>query len=83
MVTGLSAIDNYRQVQELKSQEVAALQQAVNVSNDLFMGGYASYLEIITAQRGALAAELELVHNRRDMFLATVDLYRALGGGWQ
>ncbi|MGV3639860.1 MAG: efflux transporter outer membrane subunit [Adhaeribacter sp.] len=83
VVTGLSAIDNYRQVQELKSQEVAALQQAVNVSNDLFMGGYASYLEIITAQRGALAAELELVHNRRDMFLATVDLYRALGGGWQ
>lgn len=83
VVSGLNAIGSYKQIQELKSQEVQALQEAVNVSNDLFMGGYATYLEIITAQRSALAAELELVHNRRDMFLATVDLYRALGGGWQ
>lgn len=83
VVTGLNAIENYKKIQDLKSQEVKALQEAINVSNDLFMGGYATYLEIITAQRSALAAELELVHNRRDMFLATVDLYRALGGGWQ
>lgn len=83
VATGLSAIENYKKVQDLKSREVQALQEAVRVSNDLFLGGYATYLEIITAQRGALAAELELVHNRRNMFLATVDLYRALGGGWQ
>jgi outer membrane protein TolC len=47
------------------------------------VGGYANYLEVITAQKGVLDAELELVDTRLKMMQAKVDLYRALGGGWQ
>ncbi|QNF33781.1 efflux transporter outer membrane subunit [Adhaeribacter swui] len=83
VATGLSAIENFKKVAEIKNQEVQTLQNAVNSANALFAGGYATYLEIITAQKGVLAAELELNQNQRAMFQSTVDVYRALGGGWQ
>ncbi|GEO03099.1 RND transporter [Adhaeribacter aerolatus] len=83
VATGLNAIQRYKEIQELKAQEVTTLQDAITTSNDLFRAGYATYLEIITAQKGALAAELELINIHKARLLSTVDLYRALGGGWQ
>lgn len=59
------------------------LNKAVNISQDLFVAGYANYLELITAQKSVLEAELDLFDIRRDHFLFGVQLYRALGGGWQ
>jgi outer membrane protein TolC len=55
----------------------------VSTSRDLYLAGYASYLEIITAQRSVLDAELQLVERKKELFQATIRLYRALGGGWQ
>lgn len=83
VVTGLRGVENYRNVADLQAQEVAALGQAVTISNDLFAGGYASYLEVITAQRSVLEAELALINTRQAQFLSLTDLYRALGGGWE
>ena len=68
---------------DLQAQEVDVLEQAVATSNDLFAGGYASYLEVITAQRSVLEAELALITTKQAQFLALTDLYRALGGGWE
>lgn len=59
------------------------LSKAVQTARDLYVGGYANYLEVITAQKGVLDAELEMVDTRLKMMQAKVDLYRALGGGWQ
>ena len=67
---------------DLRQQEVAALSQAVAVANDLYTASYANYLEIVTAQRSVLDAELNLTEVRRQQFLLLIDLYRALGGGW-
>ena len=67
----------------MKQQEVEVLQGAVTTSNDLFMTGYATYLEVISAQRGVLEAELNLTNIRKDQFIALVELYRSLGGGWE
>ena len=47
------------------------------------MAGYATYLEVITAQRSVLEAELSLAETRQALLLQSVNLYRALGGGWQ
>ncbi|QDA61756.1 efflux transporter outer membrane subunit [Hymenobacter jejuensis] len=82
VVTNLQGIDNYRQVYQLKEQEVTSLNKAVSISNDLFVAGYATYLEVITAQRSVLEAELQLTNARREQFFLLIDLYRALGGGW-
>jgi outer membrane protein TolC len=67
----------------LKEKEFNVLSTAVQTARDLYVGGYANYLEVITAQKGVLDAELELVDTRLKMMQAKVDLYRALGGGWQ
>jgi len=44
--------------------------------------GKASYLEVITAQRSVLDAELEVTGARKEVLLQTVSLYRGVGGGW-
>jgi outer membrane protein, multidrug efflux system len=79
----MRTLENLRKISELKSQETEELQQGVSVSNDLFMAGYATYLEVITAQRTVLAAELEQTTIQQRKFIALVDLYRSLGGGWE
>lgn len=48
----------------------------------LFKSGEANYLEIITAQSTALENELNLVSVRMQLLDADIELYRALGGGW-
>lgn len=83
VTTNLRGIENYRSVADLQTQEVDVLRQAVGISNDLFASGYASYLEVITAQRNVLEAELALITTKQAQFLSLTDLYRALGGGWE
>jgi outer membrane protein TolC len=81
--TGLAGIDNRRNLQKLKELEVNELQHGVTTANDLYVAGYASYLEVITAQKSVLQAEFELNDTRKDVWIALVHLYRALGGGWR
>jgi multidrug efflux system outer membrane protein len=83
VVVGLHGLENYRAAADLRAREVAQLRSAVATSNELFVAGYASYLEIITAQRSVLEAELSLADARQAQLLQSVNLYRALGGGWQ
>lgn len=83
VMNGLNGVDNYRNFYQQKQLEVQALKNAVSVSNDLFLVGRASYLEVITAQRNVLDAELELANTRKNIFINAVNLYRAVGGGWR
>lgn len=83
VVTNLKRVENYEQAYALREQEAEVLSNAVSTSNDLFITGYASYLEVITAQGSVLQAELSKANTRKEIFLAIIDLYRALGGGWQ
>lgn len=83
VVNGLNGIENLSRLSALKEQEVAELQAAVSASNDLFTAGFASYLEVITAQKSVLEAELALADTRRQQFFVVVGLYKALGGGWE
>jgi NodT family efflux transporter outer membrane factor (OMF) lipoprotein len=83
VVTSLNGIVNYGQVSSLKAQELETLSQAVTDSKVLFKAGSASYLEVITAQRTVLEAELGLVQAKKQQFLSLIELYRALGGGWE
>ena len=57
----LSAIENYAQAYRFESNEVEELKKAFSTSNDLYLFGYASYLEVIVAQRSMLDAEMQQV----------------------
>jgi len=83
VVNGLNGLENYRAATAARQEEVALLTKAVTTSNKLFVAGYATYLEVITAQRSVLEAELSLAEARQRQLLQSVGLYRALGGGWQ
>ncbi len=83
VVSGLYNMQNLNQVSDLKQQEADYLREAVAASNDLYIAGYASYLEVITAQKSVMEAELDLTSIRKEQFFTLLDLYRALGGGWQ
>ncbi|HMI65347.1 MAG TPA: TolC family protein [Cyclobacteriaceae bacterium] len=83
VVTGLKRIENLEVVSDLKEEEVGALQEAVAASKDLFIAGMASYLEVVMAQKSVLEAELELSVTRKEQFFSVIDLYKAVGGGWE
>jgi len=83
VVTHLKGMENYERVYLLKEKQASTLKQAAITSNDLFLAGFASYLEVITAQKNVLDAQIELVNARKQQFYTVIDLYRSLGGGWR
>ncbi|MBX2921909.1 MAG: TolC family protein [Chitinophagaceae bacterium] len=83
VVSGLKSVEQYKKIVEVNQQEVQTLADAVSTSNTLYISGYASYLEVITAQKGVLEAELKRTISQKDLQLSLLDLYRSLGGGWQ
>jgi multidrug efflux system outer membrane protein len=48
-----------------------------------YRGGVSSYLEVLDTERQRLAAEQVLAQAQRDELTSLVQLYKALGGGWQ
>lgn len=62
---------------------VAAAQTAFDLSNQLFNAGYASYLDVINAQRILYEAQIQLSLAQTNDLLGVVNLYMALGGGWK
>jgi len=78
----LSNMENLRRIYTLNQLEAQVLSQAVGTSNELFKAGYASYLEVISAQRNALEAEINQVETKKNLFMSLITLYRSSGGGW-
>lgn len=73
---------NLQEQVQLKKQEVELLRRSISTSTDLFLSGRATYLEVITAQKNALQAQIELIDLQRNWATALAQLYRSLGGGW-
>lgn len=67
----------------LKEEEYRLYNQAVEYSEELLENGMANYLEVITAKQNALNTQLSIITTRLQKLNATVEMYRALGGGWQ
>ncbi|AXQ29548.1 efflux transporter outer membrane subunit [Solimonas sp. K1W22B-7] len=63
--------------------QVDALRRAVDISKARYKSGYSSYFDVISADRDLFNAELSHDAARLDAQLSLVQLYRALGGGWQ
>jgi len=62
---------------------VAALTESVRLSNLRYRGGLDSYLQVLDAQRSLFGRQLILAQLRLQELQSVVQLYRALGGGWQ
>ncbi len=61
---------------------VTATRRTLHLARLRYDAGYSAYLEVLDAQRNANDAELAFVRNRQARLAASVDLMKALGGGW-
>ena len=67
----------------IRTQQLDALKNAADYSDELLTYGLVNYLEVLTAKDQALNTELNLIDNKYKQFNAIIMLYKALGGGWQ
>lgn len=82
----LDALAGMRRAEErlqVQARQVAALRSTAELARLRFEGGISSYLEVLDAERNLFTTELDLVETQRDRLQSAVNLYRALGGGWQ
>jgi NodT family efflux transporter outer membrane factor (OMF) lipoprotein len=70
---------------EIRKQELKALSDAVSYSEELLNNAYGNttYLEVLTARSNALSSEINLINSKFKQLNSTVELYKALGGGWK
>jgi outer membrane protein, multidrug efflux system len=80
---GLIGYQKYHEVRLRQQQLVDDLAESVRLSNMRYQGGTTTYLEVLDGQRSLFAAELTLAQARGNEYQSLVQLYRALGGGWQ
>jgi outer membrane protein, multidrug efflux system len=80
------ALIAYRKIKEVRTERtnlVNTLRDRVRLAYLRYNGGVANLLEALDADRELFEAELSLAQARRDELLTVVQLYKALGGGWQ
>ncbi|HXB39360.1 MAG TPA: TolC family protein [Bacteroidia bacterium] len=82
VVNQLSMINNLKKSYDLKAQQVLTLTQSIEISTVLFKSARADYMEVLLTQRDALESKFELVETKMKQMNAMVNIYRALGGGW-
>ena len=78
----LSKIDNLKKSYDLRAAEVDALTESIKISNKLFRNARAEYMEVLMTQRDALESKFDLVETKMQQMTAVVNMYQALGGGW-
>lgn len=80
------ALVQYRKVRDMRTQQellVTTLQDRSRLAYLRYRGGVDTLLNALDADRDLFSAELSLTQTRRNELLALVQLYKALGGGWQ
>jgi multidrug efflux system outer membrane protein len=81
-----NALVQYQRIREIRTQRellVTALQDRKRLAYMRFRGGVDTMLNALQADQDLFVAELNLAQSKRDELLSLVQLYKALGGGWQ
>ena len=87
VVNSMTKVQNYRSSVEIKQQQVAALEESVQVARDLFNKPIAEefarveYVDVLLATRDLLEARTVLIETKQQQLSAIVNTYKALGGG--
>ena len=80
------ALVQYKKVKEIRAQQellVTSLQDRSRLAYLRYRGGVDTLLNALDSDRELFTAELNLTQTKRDELLSLVQLYKALGGGWQ
>ena len=79
-----SLVASQKLIEQQAAQEklVAALKDYARLANLQFNGGYTSYTTVLQAEQSLFPAELQLASLRASVFSSSVNIYKAMGGGW-
>lgn len=80
---GLIALQRTREFRERQEVRTRAHREAAELASSRYEGGVTSYLEVLYMEQELFGAEITLAQARLNELLSVVQLYRALGGGWQ
>ena len=80
---GLIAYQRTREFRAQQEERTQANREATDLAYIRYDGGVTSYLEVLYNEQELFTAELNLAQARLNELLSVVQLYRALGGGWQ
>lgn len=81
-----ASIVSYRKYGEARVEQdklVRALRDELRLANLRYEGGYTGYLQVLDSQRSLFQAELQYARVRLAELRSAIQLYKALGGGWQ
>jgi multidrug efflux system outer membrane protein len=81
--TDLVSNEKLAEAESQRTRAVDADREAVRLATLRYESGFSAYFEVLDAQEQLFTAETSAAQVRRDRLVALVDLYRALGGGWQ
>jgi len=73
----------YKAIEVIAESKKTTTQDMLDVARNRYTAGYSSYLDVLEAQRSHIEASQSFVLSRQNTLNATVDLFKALGGGWQ
>ena len=72
-----------KEVRQSYEKLLAAADTYLELAQLQYINGVTSYMDVLDAQRGLLDAQLSLNNAMLDELLSSVNLYKALGGGYQ
>ena len=75
--------DRTREQLEAQKRQVAALQQYADTARLRYENGYTSFIEVLDAERSLFNAQLQYTQSQQIQFQAIINLYKAMGGGWE
>ena len=78
----LSSVTQLAAAEQDQRERALAARNVLRLATLRYESGYSAYLEVLVAQAAANDAELAFVRNRLAHLAASVDLMKALGGGW-
>ncbi len=73
----------YAEAGVFNAQAVAALTSSVDLATERYLNGKSSYYEVLQAQQELYPTQISQVQTQVNELLSLVQLYTALGGGWQ
>ncbi|MCX6890262.1 MAG: TolC family protein [Verrucomicrobia bacterium] len=81
--TALISRQKLAEVRVFDEQAASALSSSVQIATDRYINGKSSYYEVLQAQQELYPTQRALAQAQASELIAVVQLYKALGGGWQ
>ena len=78
----LVSLQKTREKLVVQGRQVEALRTYARLARLRYEGGYTSYIEVLDAERSLFNAQLSYAQAQGTVFSSSVNLYKAMGGGW-